>query len=210
MRPPIRHPGTFTEGLGRYRILLQREPPHIPKQLLFTTYICRPQVGLIVDLPIAPEWKIERLSDLFSTTTLHTSQQTALIDILSDAFVTGQEQCIKINGIPDEWHCRLTITHDVLPEIAPLLITLAGKWRYFEAALEAHLMDGSYSVTEEKFIGGQSAPVIDTYGPHPGEGWKELEAKPVAKCPTMTVIFSNSADQIKSQLQENLGSRLLK
>jgi hypothetical protein len=70
--------------------------------------------------------------------------------------------------------------------------------------LEAHLLNGSYSFTEQSFIGSQTGPIIDSQGPHPGEGWEELTERPVDSTGRMVIVFLNSAEQITAQLREGL------
>lgn len=62
------------------------------------------------------------------------------------------------------------------------ILTVAGdiSFRHFEARLHAHLVDGSYCINNNSFVGSISTPFIDLREDEPGPGWTEISADSTA------------------------------
>jgi hypothetical protein len=87
-------------------------------------------------------------------------------------------------------------------------VTLVHRWRVFCAKLEAHLVNGSYSYTENQFAGKISMPSIDTWQCHPGSGWDELPVKTGRLINSAIHMFAHCPDA-RGELQSNLGPQAL-
>jgi hypothetical protein len=185
--------------------LLQGEAPAIPQQLLFQGYVFRPRIGLGVTIPFDPSWQLITWGDIFEIETVIESQKATLLERIGIIGAEAMKKAIHQDGIPEEWESSITVSNEGNPT-SSLTVRVIGKWRCFKARLEAHLLSGSYSFTDEKFIGKQSFPIIDAKSSHPGEGWEEIQNPPTPQIGLALVCFTNSAEQLREQLASSQGS----
>ena len=54
------------------------------------------------------------------------------------------------------------------------IIMLRLSWVRYRGRRDAHLLNGTYCLSDERFSGALTCPSIDLHGPHPGEGWEEI------------------------------------
>jgi len=68
-------------------------------------------------------------------------------------------------------------------------------YKHYRGKLEAQLVNGSYCLTNQSFTGTQFGPVIDTWGPHPGSAWEEIDSNyPLPLNMVMCILSGGKAD----------------
>ena len=101
--------------------------------------------------------------------------------MLLAGFSEGEEKAVRaVTGtgcFPEDWVTSFEIRAES-SEAPPLRISLHGKWKVYKAKVEAHLLNGSYSFTENSFAGSQTSPSIDMQGSNPGPGWELIADRP--------------------------------
>jgi hypothetical protein len=188
--------------------LLRNAKPQLPQQLPLQSYVVRPRLGIAISKPIDPFWSLKTMKDVFQISTSFEGKKTTLLDIIADTAAEKMKASVH-NGVAKPWEYPLTIGVSENTAIPSLTVTILGKWRYFRGRLDAHLLNGTYSFTDQKFIGRQTFPIIDTQGSHPGEGWEEIETGPTNLLNTFVASFTNSAEQVKEQFASNLGETVI-
>ena len=73
-------------------------------------------------------------------------------------------------------------------------VTQQRSWRMFVGRREAHLLNGSYCFSDERFLGDQSTPWIDTQSDTPGEGWEETADNPPTFAGMAVVLYRYHAN----------------
>ncbi len=78
-----------------------------------------------------------------------------------------------------------------------------GHWRFFQAVLEAYLLEGEYVVTAEKLSASITSPLIDLHSANPGPGWKEISRPQVPASGDKCVLILGGGlfpiDELRSQ-----------
>ena len=87
-----------------------------------------------------------------------------------------------------------------------LMITLEGKWRVYKARLEGHLLNGTYSFTEDRFSGSQISPWVDLRGEEPGPLWELVPEPPAEIPPGVGILFRHGGD-LRQSLIDHFAER---
>lgn len=85
-----------------------------------------------------------------------------------------------------------------------LRVILEGNWKVFQARLDAWLLNGSYSFSDERYAGSMSTPAIDTQSEHPGPGWDFLGINPDIPADNIINMIC-SLGKTEQALLENFG-----
>ena len=88
----------------------------------------------------------------------------------------------------------------VLKNYGNLKMRIKLGYKHYKGKIEAQLVNGSYCLTNKSFSGTQTGPVIDTWGPHPGPAWEEIDSN--YQLPLNTVIcilYGGKADPVQLQ-----------
>ena len=192
--------------------LYRNQPPDLPDALVFQTYLCTPGIRTsLVEGPLDPRWSLSVWSDLFGVAIDNVEGKQTFLDSLVAA-IFDAEQKTAITRIDPKQHfppdCRTTFE---LSEEGrkPITALLEVRWNVYRGKLEAHLLDGSYSITSGDFKGLQIGPVISLRG-GPGPGWELLEGRPSIESPgVVTAILTHGEATIREALMKNLGPRAL-
>lgn len=156
--------------------LYQDAPADLPSELVFYSYVCAPKFSLTHSgLPksrLGGTW-----DDLFVSTVDSGTGSITVLKALGDAWRTAEasavEQATKNRSWPTDKSVELSL-RDPEGLGTPFSVTLRLSWTRYRGRLDAHLLNGSYCLTDDRFRGSQTGPWIDTRGTHPGEGWEEL------------------------------------
>jgi hypothetical protein len=185
--------------------LYENQAADIPQVLFVPFHCCTPAFCIHVNPDAMDEWGGLTFREVFGISDPDTKDQTTALDYLLQEFSSGEQKAaIKIkkgNRLTDIWAASVQIQAPEKSE--PLLLTIQGKWRFYKATLEAHLLDGSYSFTEGGFVGSQTSPWIDLKGPAPGPDW-ELVVDPPAKLQSPFGLVVLSGGNVRSSLEKNL------
>jgi hypothetical protein len=83
-------------------------------------------------------------------------------------------------------------------------IQLSLLWKAWRGRLEAHLLNGSYCISNGKFAGSMTTPIISLTGPSPGPGWDPIDLTEVPDGKPMVQAYLY-AGGVKQELRESLG-----
>lgn len=182
--------------------LFLNTPAELPQQIVIRQYYCRPTIRLSVSQPIDPVWEIVTWGDLFSTEAIHDGKLVPTIDAISQIAMVRQKS--SSSPSPSSWEQEISLVYRDVPSVSPLSLTVIGDWRFFESRVEAHLLNGSYSLTTGKFVGQQHGPSVDLWSSNPGDGWTELPSRPNDVSSHVTLMVFAPLEGIKLGLKESL------
>ena len=160
--------------------LYRNQPPDLPDALVFRSYCSKPaaRIGLVGGLN--PASSLKTWNDLFGLEPDGPSGKLSVLDILAESYHKGETlACQSItseNLFPRDWQSQIDIRDPEKPENS-VTVLVEGIWRIYQGVLSAHLLRGSYSIIDQEFLGQQSGPCIDLWGP-PGAHWTLIEERP--------------------------------
>ncbi len=190
--------------------LYQNSPPELPESLMFVFYCCSQSWRLWWKSQAVDEWGTTTFGDVFSIKNQGIESKTAL-DILLATFAEGEEKAVSTVSqtahFPENWTASVEIRTNSESD-STLTISIDGIWKVYRAKLEAHLLNGSYSFTENSFAGSQTSPSIDTWGPHPGPGWELINEHPMRLQPGVGMITLRGGN-IRESLLEHFADKKL-
>ena len=165
--------------------LFQNEKPDIPEQLIFDAYLRTPIFTLVAyrlnEIENLPE-KYGELFDLLipEQTTSVDENKIRVIDLIEQIYYQKRseirEESRKTGNIASDWEDSIIIKHQGADAI---YIKIGGAWDIYKGKLDGFLIDGSYSFTDNKFVGKQCYPSISKHGPNPGLHWKRVKEIPI-------------------------------
>jgi len=195
--------------------LYKKERPDIPDALIFDAYLLTPgfqfQAVKLNDVSSLPN----TISDLLNLVLPdeETKSNTKLIDIIEKLYFSRRqeirEHARRSGDIPPDWSDNFIINDDTTGTQC-IYVEFGGCWHKHKGKLEGYLVDGSYSFTENKFVGRQSYPGISERGPNPGSHWQPIHELPkdINKLSIVGVLYGGKVD-IRGALAE-YGSREIK
>lgn len=178
-------------------------PPQIPVALPLLTYVCRGQAKLELIGNLQRELQASNWGEIFN---LHCDDGRLTLDAINDAYLAAEESSASnlsaSRKIPQPFLNRITIFAE--PPRGPLWLQIVGRWKFFRAITEAHIVNGSYEVTGGDFKGSFTTPWIDRFDPNLGPGWEVLPEPPVI-AGDYAILVLRIAD-IRPQLIDSLGN----
>ncbi len=188
--------------------LYQTQPGDIPESLMFAFYCCTPQYRIRVEPEGRKAWSDVPLADIFNRPIDVTNDSETLLDELVRKFHAAEAEAV--NGAEKgPSHLNPWALSVRLDGSGPLTLILEGRWVIYRARMEAHLLDGSYSFTEQQFVGTQYSPWVDTQSDHPGPHWEQVTNPPEQLSPGVGMIILSSGD-LRRGLVENFGTKCVR
>jgi hypothetical protein len=190
--------------------LYRNEPADIPQSIFFEQFTCNPSVQLIIKTdPIPPH--LVTWNDIFSVTVEAENGSSTILELIAATYHDAEAQSVEksrsTNTFPPEWTTELRIKDDDTAE--ELWINVVGKWKRYRARLEAHLLNGSYSLANESFKGSIAGPSIDIRSSHPGESWTEVTDAGFI-LPQNRILWILYLGNVQETLQAGLGLKPLR
>ena len=193
--------------------LYENQAADLPESLIIGAhYCCHAQIVLGVSENFS-EWGITKWSELFELVTTGANGETTILARIAEEFQQGETQEVAAmkerkpkDPFPQDWKTGLRI-EDIANGKHPLEIAITGKWKFFVGKIEAILLDGSYSITNNEFIGTQTGPVIDMQGYTPGPSWEPLGERPAHAGESCAVVVRYRADR-KEELVETIAKAI--
>jgi hypothetical protein len=209
--------GFTTPALAKAKILsvsccklYMNSPAELPDSLVFAYYCCGQSWQLRLNSEAIGHWGTATFDEVFSLRNESGDPKTVL-EMLLAGFVEGEQKVVRgvpeTGGFPEDWATSVEISARS-NKFPPLRITLQGKWKIYRAKVEAHLLNGSYSFTEDSFVGSQTSPTIDTQGPNPGPGWELITDRPKTLPPNVGVIILQGGN-LREGIQEHFAGKRL-
>lgn len=83
-------------------------------------------------------------------------------------------------------------------DMPPIDVELTVVDRVYKAKIEFTMLNGSYNLTSNAFLGSQTIPWVDTENEHPGPGWEEIADIPNEMPNPLLAIFmrANPKEQL--------------
>ena len=190
--------------------LYQDSPAELPDSLMFVFYCCGQSWQLRLNCEALDHWGTTSFDEVFSLRN-HSGDSKTVLEMLLVGFTEGEEKAIcAVTGtgrFPEDWTTSLEIRAESNDE-PPLRISLHGKWKVYRAKVEAHLLNGSYSFTENSFAGSQTSPSIDMQGSNPGPGWELTADRPAHLRLGIGMVILRGGN-IREGLQEHFAGKKL-
>ena len=184
--------------------LYDNDPPDLPDLLVFQHFASRPvrQFQYIESININEVKSWGQLYDL------ELPEGKTVYEVL-ESCLHNIEKNTKDNISPGKLPSGSSIEVDmILKNSGKLKMRIHLIYKHYRGKLQAQLVNGSYCMTNQSFSGTQIGPVIDTWGPHPGPGWEEIDSKyPLPLHTIMCILYGSKADP--KQLQEERNRDLL-
>jgi hypothetical protein len=188
--------------------LYQDKPPDVPDVLILSFYCCASSFYLALNKEALANWGDENFKGVFSV--IGSNGQTVL-EQLAHAFWEAQEaelqRALHARSFPGPWSTAIMLQPSASDQPG-LVLSLHGKWRFYRAKLEGHLLNGTYSFTEGTFFGSQSSPCVDMLGPEPGPGWERVVDAPDKLEPGIGMVILKGG-QVKELILKNFAGKRL-
>jgi len=190
--------------------LYQNSPAELPDSLMFVFYCCGQSWQLKLNSEALDYWGTATFDEVFSIRN-QSGDSKSLLEMLLAGFTEGEEKAVHdVTGtgrFPKDWMTSLEIRVES-NDVPPLRISLCGKWKIYRAKVEAHLLNGSYSFTENSFAGSQTSPSIDMQGRDPGPGWELTTDRPTHLRPGVGMVILKGGN-LREGIQEHFAGKKL-
>ena len=190
--------------------LYQDSPAELPDSLHFVFYCCSQALRLWWKSETVDQWEKASFDEVFAIKNQSDDPRT-LLEMLIASFTEGEEGAVNhvtsTGRFPENWTASLEIRTGA-EEVSPLIISINGIWKVYKGKLEAHLLNGSYSFTENLFAGSQTSPSIDMKGSHPGPGWELIAERPTYLQPGVGMVILRGGN-IRESLQKHFTGKKL-
>lgn len=190
--------------------LYQNSPAELPDSLHFVFYCCGQAWRLWWKSEAVDRWGKTSFDEVFAIEDQSDNPKTVLEMLLAN-FAEGEEKAtrdaISTARFPENWTASLEIRPGS-EEVSPLIISIDGIWKVYTAKIDAHLLNGSYSFTENLFAGSQTSPSIDMQGPDPGPGWELTTDRPTHLRPGVGMVILKGGN-LREGIQEHFAGKKL-
>lgn len=190
--------------------LYQDSPAELPDSLHFVSYCCSQACRLWWKSEAVDQWGKTSFDEVFAIKNQSDDPRT-LLEMLLENFSEGEGKAVhhatSTGRFPENWTTSLEIRTET-EEVPPLIISIDGIWKVYKGKLEAHLLNGSYSFTENLFAGSQTSPSIDMKGSHPGPGWELIAEHPAHLQPGVVIAILKGGNIRESLLEHFAGKKL--
>lgn len=192
--------------------LYRNEPGDIPSLIWADQFVCMWRVHHPM---IAVDGRVLRRitwNDVFNTNVKLPDRTTTLLEVLADQFTESERESIETYNrqgwprdsiCPPGWITKVGLSTDWVDGNVEL--TLEISCSCYRARLEAVLIDGSYSITNDAFRGQQFGPAINMRADNPGPGWEEFYGPPPSPARNVMVTCLLGPD-IRTALPLAIGS----
>ena len=192
--------------------LYRDQPADIPEIIFIDQFLSNPQARVLLLEHSEFDEDVRTWGDLFELAFDSDRGERNVLDVIEDAY-TGMIRDVRDKmrkgplSLPEDLSATILLTSQA--KGGPFLkIRVDALWKCFRAKLEAHLLNGSYCLSNASFLGTISGPSIDTWSPHPGPGWEEVQDK--SAVPSNAVVMTRlRSSGVRQALQRNLGDQLL-
>lgn len=181
--------------------IYQNEPADIPGSLCFIQFACSPQIRLAMK----PDLQNNNLKTWHDMFVLKQDERT-ILDVICAETENCEEttvmEAINTGLFPRDWEKEIHFVNN--NDHRSISIQIFGRWKKYQARIEATLLEGSYCINDGLYWGKQAGPWINVRDEHLSEIWQELvdNAPPL---PSNRVIFILYRGETKELLQEKFG-----
>jgi hypothetical protein len=144
----------------------------MPEVIICRAYAATPGLSLGLE-KIGQLGAIKTYDELFALEVPNKSNgRFSMIEFLEEEFLEAERDalgaCRKAGKLfPDDFSSAFHM------QPTEAIVRITCKWNRYRAPVNAHLISGSYSVTDGHFVGQQASPAFDTWDP-PGKWWEKI------------------------------------
>lgn len=181
------------------------ESANLPQSIFLEQFICKPSLAHFSLVPDSLRKTYGTWNEVFDILISSNTTQTVL-DVIaakySEAEHTVVQEAEQSLSFPSDWSLTLHFAEYIIKQ--PFSILIDASWKRYKARIEANLVNGSYCLTNDSFMGRITGPSFDTHNSHPGDGWVEVSG--IDHRPLNSVFMILGVGQnIKGFLRETLG-----
>ncbi len=181
--------------------LYENEQPDIPTLLIFHHFTSRPvrQFNYIASNNLND---VQNWGDLYD---MQLPDGKTVYEVLESSLHKFEKKNISSRKLPVGNAIEVDLS---LKNSGRLKMGINLDYKHYRGKVEAQLVNGSYCLTNQSFTGTQVGTVIDTWGPHPGPAWEEIDKN--YRLPGNTIICILSGGKADpTQLQKERERALL-
>ena len=197
-----------SNGLACCR-LYQGEPADIPEIIWFESYTCKVRVSLTLKTDLRSS-RITTWNDLFDCVAVDEQGEQKVIDILTNVYVDSEKKIVSevknTKSFPTDWQNNVTIFN--VNGIDEIKFQVFCKWVKYRARQEAHLIKGSYCLSDGSFTGSIFGPPVDTQSEDPGDNWVEINDEEGLLVKNAAIMILYKGD-MEAALRNIIGSKPL-
>lgn len=162
--------------------LFRNEPPELPESLVFRVYACTPTFTISLLSPPKSNAKPSTWRQVLEMNDQEDGEQISVIESVLSVYERLEAHALDEmknhpSTFPTGFVSDMEFNTD-LKIIGGLAIRIGCVWKVFHADIKACLASGSYSLTQNEFVGDFHYPTIDRFNAQLGSGWIRIEKPP--------------------------------
>jgi hypothetical protein len=190
--------------------LFRNEPPELPDSIPFRAYASTPSLMVTLLAPPKPLARPSKWGQVLELYEEIDGEQVSVLDSILQAYEALEAHSVndmKVNAsvFPGGFSSNVEFDPD-LQATGGLKIEVGCVWKVFQADLQACLVNGSYSLTQNEFVGDFKFPTIDRFDAQFGKGWIRIEKPPKTLDPGTVSIVLSGGSNLRTDLRDQLGS----
>ena len=166
-------------GLSCCRLYLD-EPGELPESVAMTCFLSNPRIGIaakaLVGVPCAAVGI--SFNEIFNIpTNLPNGERGIILDLVLECFYGFSHRSImeakEADRLPREWVQQLRLYSPERQLFCAFV--LQGSWKHYRGLAKATLLNGSYCLTDNSYLGWLASPNIHVHDANPGEEWERID-----------------------------------
>jgi hypothetical protein len=190
--------------------LFRNEPPEMPESILFRVYASTPSLTVSLLSPPKSNVRPSKWGQVLELDDEIDGERVSVLDSILQAYEALEAHSLndmKMNPATFPRGFSSDVEFDShLQATGALKIQVGCVWKVFQADVEACLVNGSYSLTQNQFVGDFKFPTIDRFNAQLGKGWIRLEKPPKTLDPGTVSIVLSGGSNLRTDLRDRLGS----
>ncbi len=185
------------------------QPADLPHLVWLKSFACAPKLS--IELPELDQWPFQAWRELLDYVLETSEGRLSIADLIVRNFNEGTREALRSHNVdgnifPDDWYADVTITAHTFTGV----VRLRCHWKRYVGRLEAHLLNGSYSILNDNYRGTLAMPILDMQGSTPGAGWEEISDNPKREGKGVVLCCLLDPRSLAVQMREQLKDRPLR
>ena len=189
--------------------LFRNEPPEMPQSIPFRAYACTPSLTVTLLSPPSSNVRPSKWEEVLTLDDHRNGERISVLDSILATYKSLEDHSMReLKTNPSSLPIGFTSDLEfdpALPVLGGLKIQVGCVWKTFRADINACLVNGTYSLTQNEFVGDFSFPTIDRLNTQVGPGWIRLENPPTSLEPGAILIVLSEGTNLKIDLCDKLG-----
>jgi len=190
--------------------LFRNEPPEMPESICFRAYASTPSLTVSLLFPPKSRARPSKWGQILELDDEVDGEQVSVLDSILEAYETLEGHSLSAMKMdssifPVGFQSEVEFDRD-LQVIGGMKIQVGCVWKVFQADLQACLVNGSYSLAQNEFVGDFKFPTIDRFNAQLGKGWIRIEEPPkTLDTGTVSIVLSGGTN-LRTALRDQLSS----